>query len=212
MRLFRSILLLTLSLIIISCAMNVQRKDSAELRTELAKLRALRAEGIIQINYNLLSMRQSFVFAKNASELRLDIIQGGVMGMQAQPLLSVYLGDYLAIKSPIMPQLEDLDLQGMIPGSPGNILSELENLILQHEDEILRNREVSVSGVTFKFNKNYQLSEVRDAKEKIEITISYNRKNDIDILSLRQGGKELFALMVDSITYGNTEIVPLARH
>ncbi len=192
--------------------MNVQRKDSAELRTELAKLRALRAEGIIQINYNLLSMRQSFVFAKNASELRLDIIQGGVMGMQAQPLLSVYLGDYLAIKSPIMPQLEDLDLQGMIPGSPGNILSELENLILQHEDEILRNREVSVSGVTFKFNKNYQLSEVRDAKEKIEITISYNRKNDIDILSLRQGGKELFALMVDSITYGNTEIVPLARH
>ncbi len=206
MKIFRALILLLVILALVSCSVNKTKADSTALRTELAKLRSFRAEGIIKISYSLLSIRQNFVVVKNDSAMRLDVIQGGIMGMQAQPILSLYLGEYLELKSSVMPQLEELDLQKMIPGSPALILNQLEYLVLEHEAEILAKRELIQNGMTFSFNQNYQLTSIIDPKERLEINFSYDRKRDLDTVIVKHKGKELLSLMVDTISYGDTEV------
>lgn len=203
-------LFVILALVVLCSLVFASRVDkaSAKLQQELSKLQSLRAEGVIQVNYRQLALRRMFVFAKNKDELRIDIIDGGIAGAGAEPLFSFYLGDYPALRSPLMPQLENYDLSRLLPSTPARVLDELSSVLMEHTAEIAKTKRLQLNGVSYKFDKKYRLLEISDDKAEIKVNLTYNRRGDIDTLVLKQQGKEVLNLLIDKVSYEDVEVVP----
>ncbi|MDZ4121347.1 MAG: hypothetical protein U1C33_02935, partial [Candidatus Cloacimonadaceae bacterium] len=210
MKYFR-LILITLLILVLGSGLSARKNDRAlrQLQHELQKLKNIRAEGIVQVNHQQFALRKSFVLAKNENEIRIDVVEGGVMGMQAEPIFSIYMSDYIALRSPMIPQLELFDLNRFVPGSPGQMISALDSLVLQHQEEIISRRKLELDNVTLTFNKDYQITEVIDKESNMTLSITYNRRKTVDIISIKEKGKELLSLMIDKISHEPQEIVPI---
>jgi len=188
-----------------------QSRDLQKLQAEAGKLNHFRAEGIVQISYSQLALRKNFVFAKDDRQMRMDIIEGGVMGMQAEPLFSLYFGSYIALKSPLMPQLEQLDLSRYLPPLPQNLSLGVDSLLAVHQAEILANKVIDTDELKIKFSKDYRITYIEEKDSKTTIEISYTRKGDIDTIVVKQEEKQLLSMLIDKISYELPEITPLPR-
>lgn len=206
------ILLVILAILSLSaCSRNRLSADSLRLREELSRWENFRSEGIVRANYMGLELRKYYLAQKNGNQMRLDVLDGGILGAGAAPLVSVYVGEYFALESPMMPQLELLAGRGMLPDNPGEMLASLDSLITLYEDEIIRNKVVVHDSVQVSFNSRLQVQEVKDLRSGMQMSISYDSSGEPDQIDLRLDRGIALSLLVDRMSYGPQVFEPLPR-
>lgn len=201
------------SIILFSSCSGVRQKqtDEAILMSELKKWESFQGEGIVQINAMGLSIRKPFVIAKNRSVMRLDVIDGGIYGASASPLLSVYLGDYFSLRAPIMPALEALNAEGFAPKAALQVFSSADSIFARYGKEIIANKTLGQDKITITFKKNYQLVSVTDTETKSQILASYTSNGNLDTITVVSGKDVDLKFLFDRVTYTEPEITPLPK-
>lgn len=205
-------LTLVLAIMISSCA-SVQAVDKlALLRTELSRWQDFKADGVINVNYMGLALRKMFVLNKSQEAARLDIVDGGAFGISPSPLISIYLADYFAVDSPLVPQLQALAQAGI--GGGGEFLSLLgdpDSLVKKYGSMIAEDNTLDLDGVILAFSPAMKLMNIQDEKSGASIDFDYTSKGDPDKVVIRIGKSGSMELLVDSIKYGAAEVSPLPR-
>lgn len=203
--------LLALLAIVSACSQNKTATNALRLKAETAKWNSFRMEGIVQTGYQGLSLRKYFLVTKDRSRLRLDVVDGGIAGMSAQPLLSFYIADYMALKCPMMPQLELLNLDKYFPHQAFDTFNNLDSLISAHQDEILANRVMTLDGVKVDFDPSFRISTVQDSKSGAKLTFTYTRNGIPDKLEIIPEQDVSVLLLIDDFVPGPQDITPLEK-
>lgn len=206
-----AILLLLLALLLTSCAAPNRLSEQDKLLKALKQWESFDSQGIVEISYMGLSLRKMFVAAKNHNQLRLDIIDGGIMGAGAMPLLSFYSGDYIALKSPFMPMLEMMNPTDLIPSQSLNLFANADSLLYRYGDQIIKTGKVEIDSIRFSFLPDYRLSKVSDPKTMSELKVSYSNNKALAEIEMKATGNMAVKLIFDQIKYIEPEIIPLPK-
>ncbi len=205
-------LTLVLAILIGSCASFKPVDRMALLRMELSRWQDFRADGVVNVNYMGLTMRKMFVLNKSPDAARLDILDGGAFGLNPSPLISIYLADYLAVDSPLVPQLQALAQAGL--GSGGEYLSLLgdaDALVKKYGSQILENNVLDMNGTNLLFSPAMKLLNIQNPDSGFSADFKYTSKGDPDKVVFNLGKSGSMELLVDSIKYGGAEVTPLPR-
>ena len=206
------ILLLILALVLTGCAggkkpMSREAKK-ALLKAELNRWANLQAEGITQISYKGLALRKNFVFSKTPEELRFDVIDGGIFGSGAAPLISLYLGEYLSISSDFQPQLAVMAASMMNKQFSMGTVKSLLSLADGFTDEIIDTGKISRSGFEVNFTPKMQLESLKESKNNLSANFSYTKKGEPDSIIFKFKSASI-ELLFDKVKYGNATVTPL---
>lgn len=203
--------LLILSLLLSSCAGAFRQSEEAKLRQELQRWESFSGSGIIEISAMGFSLRKPFSIFKSLEEIRLDVFEGGLFGANPSPLLSMYLGDYLAINAPVMPVLEALNLKDKIPAAALAVFSSVDYVMDTYGTEIIANKAIQRDGLSVNFKKNYHLESVVDKASGTRLEAKYGKRGELDTIEIK-ATKPISAKMIfDQVEYSRPEIVPLPK-
>lgn len=205
-----SICLIVLSLVLASCA-GLKPSDEALLKSELKKWESFTGDGIIEVAAFGFTLRKPFAVAKSEKQMRLDVIEGGIFGAGASPLISMYLGDYISMLAPSMPVLEALNLNDKIPLGILALFSSADYLFKKHGEEIIREKAIERDSLSINFSSKYKLDSVVDRKSGATVTMTYTSRGDLDKLEIKAGRGMSATLLFDNVTYQVSEIVPLPK-
>lgn len=204
------IALCLLSLILASCA-GLGLTEEQKLMRELRKWENFSGNGIIELSALGLSLRKPFSFSKSMAELRLDVIEGGIFGAGASPLLTLYVGEYLAINAPIMPALELLNLKDKIPSGALALFSSSDHIMNNYGAEIIANKAIVRDDLSVNFKHNYQLESVVDKASGTSIAARYTNRGDLDTIEIKTNMPIAAKLIFDSVDYNRPQILPLPQ-
>jgi hypothetical protein len=197
-----------LSIILSSCA-GLRLTEEQKLLRELRKWENFSGNGIIELSAMGLSLRKPFSFSKSMAELRLDVIEGGIFGAGASPLLTMYVGEYLAVNAPIMPALELLNLKDKVPAGALALFASSDYIINNYGAEIIANKAIVRDSLSVNFKKNYQLESVVDRSSGTSIAARYTKRGDLDTIEIKTNMPVSARLIFDSVDYSRPQIVPL---
>jgi len=200
-----------LCIVLSSCAGGLGLTEEQKLERELKKWESFSGSGIIEVSALGMSLRKPFNIAKSMKQMRLDVIDGGVFGANASPLMSMYLGDYLAVNAPIMPALEMLNLKDKIPEAAIALFSSTDYLMQKYGAEIIANKAIVRDDLKVNFKKNYQLDSVVDAKSGATLVAAYTARGALDALEIKSGKMISAKLIFDTVDYSTPEIIPLPQ-
>ncbi len=203
-------LVLALMLIISGCSTNLGISEEAKLKRELRKFEQFSGSGVVELSVFGMSLHKNFALAKSMDQMRFDMIDGGVFGTAPSPLLSVYLGQYLSLKSTLMPALEALNLQDKLPMKPNAIFNTADHIVERFGNEIIQTKKVVRDSLTITFRKNYQLESIVDTDAGIRVDASYTRKGDLDVITLKVKGISA-KMTFDKVVYDHPQITPLPK-
>lgn len=206
------IIVLAVLLLISSCASFKPTDKTALLRSELYKWQNFSSEGVIRVNHEGLTLHKMFVLGKTSSEARLDVLDGGAFGINPSPLISVYLGEYVAIQSPVFPQLEMFAQVSIQPERYLKLLSDPDSLIALYGEEIVDTGKLVLNDTEISFSDRLRLSKITDGKSGLEITINYTSRGDPDKVYIFMDKSTSLELLVDRTSYGDVEISPLPQN
>lgn len=203
--------LLLAALLLTSCATFRAPTPQDILRAELLKWKNFSAEGVMEVNYSFISLRKMFSVNKTGDEFRLDMLDGGIMGINPEPLMSLYMGPYLSLKIPIYPDLEQIAASLDIQSNPLAFLKDTDGIVSRYGNEIIANHKVSIGDADLSFNDRLQLTriDIRDMDSYLEV--AYSKKGDPDIVTFNLENKASLKLFVDSISYGQAAVSPLPK-
>ncbi len=207
--------LLTISLIVISlflasCAV-LRPTDESMLRAELRKWESFSGDGVIELSAYGFNLRKPFTVAKSANQMRLDVIEGGIFGAGASPLISMYLGGYSSILAPAMPILETLDLKDKIPLGTLALFSSADFLFEKYGAEIIREKAIVRDSMSINFTPKYQLDSVVDRKSGARVNVSYTNRGALDKMEIKVGRNVTARLLFDDVKYQVPNILPLPK-
>ncbi|MGC9362071.1 MAG: hypothetical protein ACP5F3_03990 [Candidatus Syntrophosphaera sp.] len=204
--------LLSIMILASSCA-SIKPVDKATLlRAELGKWENFSSDGIVELTNGGLTLRKMFVLSKTRDEARLDIVDGGVFGLNPNPLISLYLGDYAAIRSPNMPQLEALATLLPDPGKYLGSLGRPDSLFTAYGDQIIDTGKLVLGDTELAFSDNMRLEKISGKEAGIRMEISHTKRGDLDKVSIFIEDETSLDLLVDNIRYGKAELEPLPRN
>lgn len=196
-------------LTVVSCA-SMQPVDKTQLlRTEWERWQNFEAQGVVQLTNSGLTMRRMFVLSKTPEAMRFDILSGGVLAANPEPLISVYYSDYLAIQCPQFPKIEILAQMPIFPEKLPIYDIDRDSLFTAYADSIINHQELNLEGLQLKFNSAMQLEKIIEPKSGMEININRNSQGDPDKVKLTISENTYLLLLIDSISYGNAQIEPL---
>lgn len=196
-------------LTVVSCA-SMQPVDKTQLlRTEWERWQNFEAQGVVQLTNSGLTMRRMFVLSKTPEAMRFDILSGGVLAANPEPLISVYYSDYLAIQCPQFPKIEILAQMPIFPEKLPIYDIDRDSLFTVFADSIINHQELNLEGLQLKFNSTMQLERIIEPKSGMEININRNSQGDPDKVKLAISENTYLLLLIDSISYGNAHIEPL---
>ena len=196
-------------LTVVSCA-SMQPVDKTQLlRTEWERWQNFEAQGVVQLTNSGLTMRRMFVLSKTPEAMRFDILSGGVLAANPEPLISVYYSDYLAIQCPQFPKIEILAQMPIFPEKLPIYDIDRDSLFTVFADSIINHQELNLEGLQLKFNSAMQLERIIEPKSGMEININRNSQGDPDKVKLTISENTYIELLIDSISYGNAQIEPL---
>ena len=207
------ILLVLIALLLSSCAKDKLKPLSIEarkelLRAEMLKWENLQGEGVANLNYMGLTLRRMFVFAKTKDEMRFDVIDGGVLGAGASPLISLYMGEYVSLRSDYFPQLEMMAKTALDPRLSMAPIRDINALVEAHADSILATGKLVYEGVEIGFDPQFRLQRVYDPRSQSEALFTYNSKGQPDKLSFSLNNASA-ELLFDRVEYGTAAIEAL---
>lgn len=204
-----AVVLLAALLLASACASFKPLDKMALLRSELSKWQNFSSEGVIRVNHAGLTLHKMFVLGKTSSEARLDVLDGGAFGINPSPLISVYLGEYVGIQSPVFPQLEAFAQVSLQPERYLKLLSDPDSLLALYGDQIIATGKLVLGETEISFSDRLRIERISDASSGLEITVNYTSQGDPDKVYIIMGRKTSVELLVDQTSYGNAEISPL---
>ncbi|NLO43365.1 MAG: hypothetical protein GX106_00170 [Candidatus Cloacimonetes bacterium] len=205
------VLIIILALFSTSCTLFQKKTDEMLLRSELKRWEKIKGDGTIELSAFGITMRKPFTLSKNVNELRLDVVEGGIFGSGGSPILSMYLGPYLALNSTAIPALAATNLEGLIPEGITAVFATADHLFDKYGEEILEKKAVERENVIVSFAQDYKLEEIRDKKSGTQIKAQYNRSGDIDSIDLKTGSFISAKMVFDSVVYEQANIIPLPK-
>ncbi len=208
---FVQILLIFGALLLGACATLKPVDKVSLLRAELARWQNFNADGVIRATHSGLTLHKFFVLTKTPDSARLDVVDGGAFGLSPTPLVSVYLADYLAVESTFLPQLQKMARSIPDPSSYLALLADPEALVAAYGQAIADSGSVDISGLRLTFTPLMKLERIRDLASDAEISVTYSSKGDPDKVLLSVSKNTAVELLVDNISYGGAETVPLPR-
>jgi hypothetical protein len=203
------ILLISLMLLLVSCASLKPADKYKLLRDEMARWQNFRAEGVASASHSGLTLRKMYILGKTVDAARLDVLDGGAFGVAAGPLVSAFLGEYLAIDSDLMPQLEGFAAKAGDTGRFLALLADPDTFVSAYGEDAVLNGSVSLPGIDLGFSEMMQLESISDSGSGARIDVTYNSKGDPDRVRISIGTDTSLELLVDSISYGNASAEPL---
>ncbi len=205
-----AVLIIT-AIIISACAAPKGKSEEEKLRQQLKKWENFDSQGIAEVSYKGLAIRKMFSAAKRGREIRFDIIDGGLLGSAAEPLLTIYIGNYVAVKSPFLPMLELLDFSSAIPEESLSLSANADSLVSVYGERIIKDKKLQLKGVTINFNKDYLLDNVSDSLSATELKALYSSKGDLSELLIKSQDNISLRLSFDKIEYIQPQIRPLPK-
>ena len=203
------------ALLLSACAGNKPASLAPDLRKEMLRQEMLKwenfnAEGVANLNYMGLTLRKMFVLSKTKDELRFDVIDGGIMGAGASPLISVYLGEYFSLRSDFMPQLSLMARAMLDPRLSMSPMKDIGALVETYADSILATGKLTLEGVEISFSPQMRIQRIYDPRSKAEAVFTYTSKGQPDKLTVKMNsaGAEL---LIDRVEYGKASVEPLPR-
>lgn len=209
-RTYISIIILILALLA-GCSGNLRLSEAAKLKRELRKFENFSGSGIVELSAFGFSLRKPFTIAKSLDQMRLDVVEGGIFGASPSPLISVYLGQYLALKSTLMPALEALNLADKLPAQPSALFNTADYIFARYGQEIMQNKAVVRDSLHITFRKNYELESIVDHQSNTRIDAKYSSRGDLDELNLRTNKGVSAKFIFDTISYQPPQIMPLPK-
>lgn len=208
----KALLLLALVgiMLLSACAGPKPVNKHEQLRRELKKWESFDSQGIAEMSYMGLSLRKMFFAAKNKEQLRLDIIDGGLMGAGAKPLLSFYMGSYVSLSAPMLPILEMLNPSDMIPANSFGVFANADTLFARYGHSIIETRKLELEGIKISFMKDYRLDNVIDTNSMTELKAIY-KNNSLSELIMKGPDNLSVRLIFDEIKYLEPQIIPLPK-
>jgi len=203
--------LIAILVLLAACAGPKAISEEQKLKNELTKWESFDSDGVIEMSYLGLAMRKMFSLSKNRDQMRFDIIDGGVMGAGAQPLMSFYLGDYISFKSPYLPMLELLDVSSMVPLDGMAVFSNTDSLVARYGQQIIKNKQLEIAGISLVFKPDYKLDKVFDPRSKMELKPLYNSSGKLSELNLKGPDNLSLKLSFDKLEYTQPQIVALPK-
>jgi hypothetical protein len=204
--------LIIITLILLCClnlTLEAKQNKAKLLQSNLRQWEQFRWDGIIQVQSSLLSLRKNFVLVKDKDELRLDILDSGIMGLQAKPMVTAYLKDKIILEAPTVKQLSNLDLNWFIPaGAVGSLLHFTDSLLVKSR-EIVADRKAETTGTLFTFDKKYRLSGISNPDLVLQASIIYNNHNQPTKMLIKHAGEEVAEFQINQQTYTGISIEPL---
>jgi hypothetical protein len=205
----KATILLLLILVCFSNILAAKSKAEKQLQTNITQWAAFQAEGSILVNYPPYAIRKFFVFARDASAARLDILDSGLIGFNPAPMVTLYLQDKIILSAPGIKELQGIDPNWYIPAGTTQKLLALTDSLFAHSAEILAKRQAVINGITLSFDKKYRLSALLYPQYKVSAKVEYTRKNKPSKLSFYYHGKETAILNIDKIRFQDIDISPL---
>jgi hypothetical protein len=203
------ILFLVLAGLLLASCSYLKPNDEARLRAELRNWENFSGSGIVEISAFGFSLRKPFVIAKSAEEMRMDVIEGGILGSGGSPLISLYLGRYFSMNSPAMPILEALNLQNKIPSGAMAILNTSDYLFDRYGEEIIREKAIHRDSLSVVFKNDYKLDSIVDRKSGARLDARYTSRGELDEIVLRAGEGVSAKLIFDDLKYEKSSITAL---
>jgi hypothetical protein len=180
-----------------------------QLQKNLAIWEQFRWQGIVQVQSSAFSIRKNFVLAKNKEAIRLDILDSGVMGLTAQPLVSIYLKDSIVIDAPSIKQLQGIDPNWFISSEDVNGLINITDSLLAHQDEIISTLKTINGTTSFIYDKQYRLVQIKSTDIRLEANITYDRHNNPSKIAFKFRGNPIAELQIIEREDKNVQIEPL---
>jgi hypothetical protein len=211
MRQFKILLAVLLLVILAGCAGNMGISEETRLKRELKKFENFSGSGIVELSAFGFSLRKPFVLSKSLEQMRMDVVEGGALGAGGSPLISVYMGQYISLKSTLMPALEALDLAGKLPKGPEALFATADYVVDRYGKEIIENKALIRDSLQITFRSNYQLESIRDGKTGIRVETNYNRQGNPDDISIFTNKGISARFIFDEMDYSRPEIVALPK-
>ena len=205
----KTTLIMLLATLLLVSGLVAKPNPAKDLQNNLKTWQQFRWEGIIQVQMEPFSARKNFVFARNQQEMRLDVLDSGVMGLQAKPLATLYLKDKILLDAPSIQQLADIDLNWFIPTDAVRSLVHFADSLKAHSQEILANRKVALGPITYNFDKKHRLVKISSPDFGMKAEIIYNRRNQPTKMLFDHEGERIVELQINQQKYGNIKIIPL---
>ncbi len=205
-------LLVIVALLLSACASVKPVDKMALLRAELARWQNFSADGVVRATHAGLTLHKLFVLDKTARSARLDVVDGGAFGISPTPLVSVYLADYLAVESALFPQLQSLAQAIPDPSGYLDLLADPEALIDKYGAALTASNSVDIDSLRISFSPVMKLQSIRDLGSGAEISVAYTSSGDPDKVVVILSKNTAVELLVDNISYGQAETVPLPRN
>lgn len=205
----KAIILTLIAALFLSAALAAKKTPAQQLQTTLNTWKQFRWEGIIQVQMSAFSARKNFVLARNENELRLDVLDTGIMGLQAKPLATIYLKDNILVEAPTIQQLADIDLNWFVPQGAVKDFVHFTDSLQAHSKDILAKRRANTPNATYYFDKKFRLTKISSDDLSVKAEIIYNQRSKPTKLLLDHSGDRIVELQINEQKSGNVKIEPL---
>lgn len=207
----KTVILLILISLCLVLTLDAKTRNQKRLDANLEMWQQFKWQGILQVQVSEFSIRKNFVLAKTSEDMRLDVLDSGVMGLQAKPLVTVYLKDTVVIDAPTVKELANINsllyfYQDMVKG-----LVLFADTLQAKRQDILSQRKVLTASTSFKFDKKLRLSAISNSLSGLDIDIFYNNRNQPTKAELKYKGTKFVELQINERTYKNIKIIPLEQ-
>ncbi len=207
----RLLLLFIIMLLGMNSLLYSKQSSSKQLQKNISIWEQFHWEGIIQVQSSAFAMRKYFVLSKNKEAMRLDILDSGIIGLTAQPLVSLYIKDSIILNAPSVKQLEGIDPNWFFPKNAIGRLVHFSDSLLSKQEEILSSHKFKSGKTIFQYDKKYRLSLIKNTDIGFEAKVLYNRNNQPTTISITYAGEPLTELQITDREYNSIEIVPLEQ-
>lgn len=206
----RKLLLITLIMLIgMNLSLFAKAKAVKQLEKNLQLWEQFRWQGILQVQSSAFSIRKNFVLAKNHEAIRLDVLDGGVIGLQAKPIVTLYIKDSIQFEAPTIKELVGVDLNWFVPKPMIQTLLTFSDSLKTKQQEITANKKITTAKTVFSFDKRHRLTTITNKNSGFEATVIYNRKDQPTKIQIKYRGSQAAELLINEREYKDIEIVPL---
>jgi hypothetical protein len=205
----RLLIAITILLLCFCLPLTGKVTPAKQLKANLDKWQAFRWQGIIQVQSSALSLRKNFVLAKTEDALRIDVLDGGVMGLQAQPLVSLYLKDTAILSAPTVEQLQGIDLNWFLPSGTVQSLVHFTDSLLVLQKDIIARKKVQTGKTEYTFDKKYRLSSIISPATGLKAVIRYNNSGQPTKITIERSGSQVAEMLINEREYTDISIEPL---
>jgi hypothetical protein len=202
----RFLLLCFILLLGMSAVLSAKANPVTQLQKNIATWEQFRWQGIIQVQSSAFAIRKNFVLSKNKSALRLDILDSGIMGLTAKPLVTLYMRDTIILNAPSIKQLEGIDPNWFIPRRAVEGLVHFTDSLQAAQQEIIANRKLKSGKTLYLYDKKYRLTQIKSVELGVEANVTYNRRNQPTKVTVKYANEPLAELQINEREFDNIEI------